>query len=203
MKYLPLFLAALTLATTLQAEEQDSSFEITPFIGYRFGGSFDDTLADTGVDVDEDLSYGLVFAWDYDPKRQGELLLSHFEGATLNGNGTVSSIGDIAITYLHIGGNVPLSDGNFKNYISGGLGLSHFSPKNEIYANETKFSLNVGFNSRYYFTDNISWYGGVRAYATFFNSDSALFCNGGNCNIFISSDLWIQSELTTGIGFKF
>ncbi|PCI52484.1 MAG: hypothetical protein COB45_12745 [Gammaproteobacteria bacterium] len=200
------FLCLLFISIAASANE-NSNVEITPFIGYRFGGDFDamndTTELTTNIKLNEDTSYGFLLAWDYDRKRQGELLVSHYTSQFSQRVNALASNDNLAITYVHIGGNVPISDGVVPLFVTGGLGLTHFSPDDSLLSNETRFSLNVGLATKILVSEQISLRFGGRIYATFFNSDSQIFCNEAHCAISISSDLWLQSEVNAGITFSF
>lgn len=199
-------LCLLFISTAVSADE-NSNVEITPLIGYRFGGDFDATNhatdITTKIKLNEDTSYGLLLAWDYDKKRQGELLVSHYTSRFSQAINPIASNNSLSITYAHFGGNVPISDGPVPFFITGGLGLTHFSPEDTQLSNETRFSVNIGLATKIPVSENISLRFGGRVYATFFNSNSQIFCNEGNCAISISSDLWVQSEVNAGITFSF
>ena len=81
-----ILLPTLLLVASSQTLAQ-TSFEITPFAGYRMSEDFEQTepYASTGIDLDNSASYGVVFAWPFDNTRQGELLISH-SGASLQQN---------------------------------------------------------------------------------------------------------------------
>lgn len=196
----------LFISITASAKES-YNFEITPLVGYRFGGDFkattDEADISTKIKLIENASYGFLFAWDYDRKRQGELLVSHYTSQLSQTADLVTSNNHLAITYAHIGGNVPIADGVVPLFVTGGLGLTHFSPEDKQLSNETRFSLNIGLVTKIYISESVSLRLGGRVYATFFNSDSQIFCNTENCAISISSDLWIQSEVNAGITFAF
>lgn len=198
-----LALISLAFVTKTYAAQQ-SYFEVTPLIGYRFGGDFDSQDGETTstVKVTEGSNYGLLLAWDVDRKRQGEVLISHNNTEFSPLDNSVSN-NNLAITYAHIGGNVPISNGAVPLLITGGIGLTHFSPEDSLLNNETRFSMNVGLATKIAATESLSFRFGGRLYATLFNSDSAIFCNEENCAISISSDLWIQSEVNAGITFTF
>ncbi len=188
-----------------------SAIEVTPFIGYRFGGDFDvNSAANDGfstIKVHEETSYGLLVAWPYEKKQQGEFLISHyntnFTGAPLNSNESLLSDTGLGISYFHLGGNVPISGGALPLWVTGGLGLTHLSPDDSELTDETRFSLNIGLNTQLAVSENISLRLGGRIYGTFFNSDSAIFCGTEACKVYISSSLWIQSEVNAGLTFKF
>ena len=61
---LPVILAfALLLSSLLSpvnAAEKEFRFQLTPFVGYRFGGTFEDKESDAEFDLNENPSYGLI-----------------------------------------------------------------------------------------------------------------------------------------------
>ena len=206
------FILLLALTFTLPSfASKENIIEITPFAGYRFGGDFDitgDFYTDPAVEaleieIDDSSSYGVIVAWPYDNKRQGELLISHYESELIPASLLTPYTSDLSVTYLHLGGNVPLSNGLVPFWFSGGLGITHFSPDEKKLDDETKFSVNLGFHSKLALTDNIAIRLGARVYATFLDSDSAMFCDDNSCKIAISSDMWVQSELSAGLTFTF
>jgi len=188
---------------------ETSGFEITPLVGYRFGGDFELNKDEasinppTTVKLSEEVNYGLLLAWDFDRKRQGEFLINHYSSQfSQEIDGAVSN-NNVAVTYAHIGGNVPISDGYVPLYVTGGLGLTHLAPKDSLLDDETRFSMNIGIATKIPVSEHLSLRFGGRVYATFFNSDSTIFCNEETCAISISSDLWVQSEMNAGLTFTF
>jgi hypothetical protein len=193
------------LVTTPSLAKTTSTFEVTPLIGYRFGGDFDVVKDDSAskVKLVEDVSYGLLTAWAYDRTRQGEFLLTHYNTKFSENSDFVPSDDELSVTYAHVGGNVKVSQGTFPVYVTGGLGLTHFSPKGAQLDSETRFSMNIGLTSKIPISEQLSFQVGGRVYGTFFNSDSSIFCNQASCLVSISSDIWFQSEVTAGLSFAF
>ncbi len=200
----------LTLAITFPSfAKKENKIEITPFAGYRVGGDFDVTGDFYGeapkkeLEIDDSSSYGVILAWPYDNKRQGELVISHYESELIPASLLTPYTSDLAVTYVHLGGNVLLSRGIVPFGFSGGVGVTHFSPDQIDLDDETKLSVNICFHSQLDLTDRIAIRLGARVYATFLDSDSAIFCNEDVCNVTISSDMWLQSELSAGLTFTF
>ena len=205
-----LFISTVIVANPSYAyTEKESNFELTPIVGYRFGGDFEVSAGDvsinppTTVKLKEEINYGLLFAWDVDSKRQGEVLISHNSTQFSQLDSSVANNNNLSITYAHVGGNVPVSSGAVPLFVTGGFGLTHLSPEDSVLDNETRFSLNVGLATKIAIADNVSLRFGGRVYATFFNSDSRIFCDEEACAISISSDLWVQSEVNAGVTFVF
>ncbi len=149
--------------------KQALNVEVTPLIGYRFGGDFD-TNKDSGqskVELSEETSYGLLTAWSFDRKRQGELLISHYNTGFSHADGFSAANTELGITYAHLGGNVPISEGPVPFYLTGGFGLTHLAPKDSQLNNETRFSMNVGLASKIPLSENVSLRLDSRLYGTF------------------------------------
>ncbi|KGJ90718.1 outer membrane beta-barrel protein [Colwellia psychrerythraea] len=196
---------ALVITSMPSVAKQALNFEITPLIGYRFGGDFDTTRdkVHNRIELSEETSYGLLTAWSFDRKRQGEFLISHYNTNFSASDDFSASNTELGITYAHIGGNVPVSDGPIPFYVTGGFGLTHLAPKDDQLSDETRFSVNVGLASKIELTESLSLRLDSRLYGTFFNSDSAIFCDEENCAIYISSDIWFQTEVSVGLTYRF
>lgn len=202
MRLLTLSLSLLVLSLPAVAEKE-TKIEITPIVGYRFGGDFELEKTRQKITLEDKVNYGLLVAWPFDNKRQAEFLISHYQSNFTQNTADLLTEQDISVSYFHLGGNVPMSDGVIPVWLSGGLGLSYLSPKDKKLDDETRFSLNVGMHTRYNVSENLSFRLGGRIYATFFNSNSAIFCDTDICNIRISSDIWLQSEVNAGLTFAF
>jgi hypothetical protein len=203
-----LVLALPVSANITSPAHKSTPMEITPFIGYRFGGDFQTyptrNQPSKNVQLTENTSYGVLVAWPYAVGQQGELLISQYDtDFSIKSNGISDSELDntsISVTYAHIGGNVPVSEAA---WVSGGLGLSHLSPNADALNSETRFSMNIGLNTKVDITKRMSFRVGGRVYGTFFNTDSAAFCGASACKLYISSKVWVQTELDAGLTFKF
>ena len=198
-------LASLSVTAYVEAA-QTSQFEVTPLVGYRFGGDFDMTNGESvnsSIKLNEDVNYGVLFAWDYDRKRQGEFLISQYNSQFSDALDPTVTNNNITVTYAQLGGNVPISEDIVPVYLTGGFGLTHLAPEDKQLGDETRFSLNIGLATKISMTEHLSLRFGGRLYGTFFNSDSKIFCNEAVCSISISSNLWIQSEVNAGLTFTF
>ena len=196
---------ALTLISMPSLAKPALNFEMTPLIGYRFGGDFDTTRdkVDNRIALSEETSYGLLTAWSFDRKRQGEFLISHYNTNFSESDNFSASNMSLSITYAHLGGNVLISAEPIPFYITGGFGLTHLDPKDDQLSSETRFSVNVGLASKIELSERVSLRLDSRIYGTFFNSDGAIFCDVETCAIYISSELWFQTEVSVGLTYRF
>jgi hypothetical protein len=182
---------------------QSSPLEITAFTGYRFGGDFDNAEKSNYYQLDEASSKGILVAWPYNEHQQGELLISHYSSDISSDTASSMQESKMKVTYVHLGGNVPLQDGTVPIWLSGGVGLTRLSIEEDSFSDETKFSANIGFNTRFQLSENIALKLDSRLYATFFDSDSELFCEDNKCTATITTDIWFQSELNLGLTYRF
>jgi hypothetical protein len=205
MRVILAMFCALTFISLPSMAKQALELEITPLIGYRFGGDFDTSkdAIHNRVELKDETSYGLLTAWSFDRKRQGEFLISHYNTNFSESNDFSASNTGLGITYAHLGGNVPISEGPVPFYLTGGLGLTHLAPSDNQLSNETRFSLNVGLASKIDLSERLKLRLDSRIYGTFFNSDSAIFCDAEVCAIYISSNIWVQTEVSVGLTYRF
>lgn len=202
--YIGLLIAATGVSSTVTAK-QSTDFEITPLVGYRFGGDFN-TSRDAvhhRIELTEGTSYGLIGSWSVDRKRQGEFLISHYDTEFSESEDFSASNTPLSVTYAHLGGSVPISDAFIPFFVTGGFGLAHLAPEDNELDAETRFSMNVGLASKFELTEHIGIRLDSRVYGTFFNGNSAIFCDSSNCAVYLSGEMWFQTEVSAGITFRF
>jgi opacity protein-like surface antigen len=197
---LALTICVLTLGTPAAALASDG-LEFIPFVGYRFGGSFDNDLAGTSLDADESGSWGLIVSQAASDNTRYEFLYSH-QDTRLSDSTNPQDVFDLDIHYLHIGGTVDVSHDRFIPFFSGGIGMTHLSPGRSGYNNETRFSLSVGGGLKWYPTEQLGIRFEMRGYGTLIDTNGSLFCDGG-CDLQLNSDLFPQFETNLGLIFRF
>lgn len=118
----PLLLLLILVPTPVWA---DRGVELTPFAGFRFGGSFEDNTTGLNLDVDEGESFGVILDVRATPETEYELFYS-FQKTELQGKGLFAgqSLFDLDIHYLHIGGTYLFPGERVHPFVSGGLGLT-------------------------------------------------------------------------------
>lgn len=196
---------SLTLSSFNALPNTASQDSLTLLGGYRMGGDFVFQGTDPAqtIDLANSSAFSAIYAWDFDGKRQGELLYSYANSALKGQAPFAFNNTDLGISYLHLGGNVPINSGSLPIKISGGLGITYFDPNNSLLNKETHFSFNLGLQSHVPLSENLALTFSARVYAILFNTDSEILCAEDQCAIYVESDLWLQSEFTTGLVFKF
>jgi opacity protein-like surface antigen len=203
VRFCVIILGILSMVS-IPTESMGQQFEITPFVGYRFGGDFEDSGTGVGLDIKNSESYGIILGMDMSPETQIEFLYSH-QATELKPAGSFSptSITDLDVDYYHFGGTYiwnPKRD--LRPFIQATLGVTHFSPDQAGLSSETRFSFGIGGGVKYFITKHFGLRLDGRALGTLLNSNSAIFCSGG-CTIRVQgSTLW-QFEGGLGVIFAF
>ena len=105
-------------------------FELTPFYGYRWGGTLKSDAGEFVVDASG--NYGIMFDVAIKPggyvefmysRQDGNVTLKHADGSP------DTNPFDLAIEYWHVGClHEFLNDGAFRPFVVIGLGATHFVP---------------------------------------------------------------------------
>ena len=189
---------------SVATESVAQNFELTPFVGYRFGGDFQDSVTGGGLDIDDSESYGIVLGMNMSPETQVEFLYSH-QATKIKPTGLFSptSLTDLNIDYYHLGGSYIWNPKRkMRPFIQASIGVAHFNPDRAGLGSETRFSFGIGGGVKYFLTKHIGLRLDGRALGTLLNSNSAVFCSGG-CTINVQgSTLW-QFEGNLGVIFAF
>ena len=179
-------------------------FEVTPFIGYRIGGGFQDSVTNVDLEINDSESYGIVLGMNMTSETQVEFMYSH-QTSELKPKGLFSpaSLTGLDIDHFHIGGSYIFNPKQkFRPFVQGGVGLSHINPDRAGLSSETRFSFGIGGGLKYYLTKHIGLRLDGRALGMLLNNNSSIFCSGG-CTIEVQGDTLWQFEANLGIIFAF
>lgn len=178
--------------------------EITPFAGYRLGGSFTDSDNDSTVKIEDSGNWGVIIGLDEDATTQYEFLFSH-QSSRLNGNADPVNPRNFYLdtNYFHVGGTRFWKKENLTPFISGGLGLTYMSPGLSGLDSETRLSMSLGGGVKWFPADQLGLRFEVRGYGTLADGGGSLFCGDGQCVLSISGDLLVQYEANLGVIVKF
>ena len=92
-------------------------FEVAPFVGYRFGGNFEDSITGQSVDAKESIAYGLAFDIEYSPDRMVEV---YYSRQSTEFKDTSPSV-DLDIEYYQVGGVAEYTQDTYTPYLVGNL----------------------------------------------------------------------------------
>ncbi len=204
-KILLALVLSLAIAALSSASAAAAQFEITPFAGLTWGGTFSDSVTGTTLRADDTTSYGLMLDIQKDERAQYELYISRQATRLRTDQGpfTGNPLFDLDIEYYHIGGTYTEAEGRVKPYVVGGLGATHMVPKGPGLNAETKFSFNLGGGVKLQATERIGFRLEARWFGTLFNGGGAVFCANGACAVNVQGDLFSQVVANAGVSFGF
>ncbi len=153
-------LSAAPVAAQLVEVGDQKRYEITPFAGYQWGGSFD--TQGNGFFPSGTLHLQPSFAWgailSFLAYNNSALELSYLRQDTdiefdPIGSGATTNLGGFAMNYIQIGGRQQFGrhDAPLKPFISVSLGINILDPAAEGIESATRFSWNFGGGAQYMF----------------------------------------------------
>jgi len=193
------------------AEGHDPRFELTPYLGYRIGGEFEQQNGAAKYELDEGNSLGLIFnIVARDVNTQWQLLYGQ-QSTSLK---TPLSFDPSArlgldVEYFQFGGTYLFDDDgdDMRPFVALTAGVTHFGPTLSSVDSESFFSGSIGGGVQLLQTHRVGVRLEARGFATFVNTDGAIFCHSGpqtgGCAISIHGTALYQFEASAGIVFRF
>ncbi|NIW25114.1 MAG: hypothetical protein GWN29_11400 [Gammaproteobacteria bacterium] len=190
-------------------QTQVGVFELTPYAGYRFGGTFEDEGNTISVELDDRRSAGFIFNVREAEDTQWEVIFSRQR--TRADTTQLSGLGprvDVDVEYLQGGGTY---QGRVRNgvraYLSGTLGAARVTPRLSGLGDDTFWSISIGTGLQIRPTARIGIRLEARAWGTLVDSDTRLFCRSGGeiagCVIQVDGSVLWQIETFAGLVFRF
>lgn len=215
-------LLVLLSSTTLFAQDQrdddwrnrrayrdtpsDSAFELTPFVGYTWGGTIfaDQTFVfGQDVDVSPSANFGANFGIPLgDSGMKLELMANRQSSELETGSGLFEpdqEVADIDVTYLHAGLQIPFARSrNATPYVIVSAGLADLDPQIQGVGSEQRFSASAGVGVKVPMSNMLSFRFEGRGYYTSLEQDSD--CRV--CDYFYNEDFY-QGQVNAGLVFSF
>lgn len=179
--------------------------EITPFMGYQFGGNLGVREGDINVKdrgnfgfiINTTVRYGYQFEFSYS-RQETELELREFP------SGRKRDLFGMAIEYYQIGGLAQRGDpsgyGEVMPFGLVTLGLTRFDPYKAGYSDEWRFSAAFGIGSKFYFSERLGLRLQARVLIPFQLSGMGAFCSSGDCSFtFGGSSSILQGDVFAGL----
>lgn len=212
-----ILLLLLLPASTLLAQEwrrggrpyeqyRDNAVDLTPFIGYRYGGTLfadQSNLFNQNVDIESSANYGVSLGIPVNPYGvKIELLASRQNTHFTNGNGLFSpnsNLGDIDITYYQAGVMFPFAQSrSAMPYVSVTGGLANLDPAGSNASSSNRFAASAAIGVKIPLQRNLSLRIEERGYYTALSN----YDNCRNCYYTYNHDLY-QGETNVGLDFRF
>ena len=198
---------AVCLAGPAAAADSGFRFELTPYLGYRLGGSFDDQDGEREFDLADSDSLGLMLSGRVQENTQWEVLFAHQTTEVDTQGAAVDTTLDMDIDYVHFGGTYLFEGENIRPFIALTLGLTRLGPRPTGFGSDNFLSASIGGGWQFNATRRLGVRLEGRAFTTFIDSGSEIFCqsgiDGGGCLIVIEADAFTQWEARAGLVFRF
>ena len=185
--------------------QRDNTFELTPFIGYRYGGTLyasQSSLFNQDVDVASAMNYGGQFGIPvgYEGMKI-ELMVNRQDTNFTRTNGLFSpdtNLANFHITYYQAGVEIPFARSRAATpFFVVGAGFANLKPDVPGVSSDNRFAANAGIGVKIPISPNIGFRIDARGYFTSLNNNS---CN--SCYYNYNHDLY-QGETNVGVVFRF
>ena len=207
MRTVALVLGALgALGAANQALAQGyTTVEIAPFIGYRFGGSVDDTSSAASYGIDGARSAGVTFSVPVRRDRTVEFLFSRQDsGVDVEG---LFDTKHYALTLDHwmVGtvGEFPGHSARVRPFMAAYLGLTNFRSSNGGGTSDTWFTAALGGGVKLDMAEHVAIRFDARGYAVFVNGGAGAICGPAGCSVASSGNAMFQGEVAASVVLKF
>jgi hypothetical protein len=197
--------AFLQLSTAARAADDSLDFEITPFGGYRFGGTFDVRDSSDALEMRDSSSVGLILNLRERANTQWEFIYSQQNStAQLRSTTQPAARVDIDIQYFQVGGTYQWEGDVLRPYLAATIGGTRVSAPSE---NDAFFSGSIGLGFQIMPESRVGFRVEARAWGSLTDSDSSLFCSVGPdeniCAVRIDGSVLGQVETFAGVVFRF
>lgn len=175
--------------------------EITPFGGYRVGGSVAEAGTGTVVDDDGGPSLGVVVNVVFGGLADGLKVEGVFSRERTDleiRTGFFDPPGSVPVEVdqILIGGIQDLDDGRIRPFLSGLLGITRYAVPGDT---EVRFSIGVGAGVKFYATRNLGVRLDARGYMTVIDLSGSGVCGGVGCAIRFNVSPAFQGDFTAGL----
>ena len=212
-----LVLTAAFISGAASAQIREGTVEISPFVGYLFGGEFargTTSAFDFRVDVDDDATYGLRLGYNITDNFEIEAQGSHTETKFVTDNdvlfgGGSENLGDLDIDYFL--GYMTFNFGHRRAvpYVTIGAGVARLDPDipNSNARRDTRFTGSLGVGVKAFVTPHFGMRFDGRGYATSLGNhhrrDDRFSCDDFFDSCDNDRDWLTNGELSFGLIFAF
>ena len=184
----------------------DNFFELTPFVGYRYGGTIfadQSRLFKQNVDVESAVNFGANFAIPITDGWKVELLVDRQNTHFTNGAGGLFApsdrLGGFDITYFQGGVVIPFAVSRSATpYVAVGAGVANLDPRVSGASSDTRFAANAAIGVKVPINRNMGIRLEERGYFTSLQSNTT--CR--SCYYNYNHDLY-QGETNFGVFLRF
>jgi hypothetical protein len=201
-------LLAMPFASVACAQSNPGMFELTPYGGYRVGGTFEDAENEATVELDNNASFGLIFNIRQAANTQWEIIYSRQSTQVdTSALGIPEQSLDVDVHYFQGGGTYQGSSDSVRPYLAATIGGTYIEPGLSSFESDVFWSFSLGAGLNLMPTKRLGVRLEARAFATLLDSNTDLFCASGpagaGCAISIDGNMLWQVEAFAGVVFRF
>ena len=178
------------------------SVDVSPFLGYRFGGDLYEEITGTSLDIDGALCAGVLLDAYIDRRAALTVIYSHQEALldVPRGDRPPRRV-RLSIDHWHVGGKHEFDSGTVRPYVLATLGLTRYGSSVD---SEMRFSLGAGGGVKVMPAEHFGVRFDGRTYAVFVDGRATTgVCSPGACVIGLDASVVWQVEFTTGLVVSF
>lgn len=191
------------LLAPLPAAADATSMTLTPLVGYRAGGDYQDAASGSDLDIEDSATFGLILGWD---RPRGAFEISYTrQSSEFEGNSRVSpaSLVDVDIDNYLFGGKlfVNRDSGAYVTFL---LGFTEIDIDSNALDSDLRPSFGFGGGIDRPLSDRMGFRLGLRGIVSMLGSDDDELCkSSGNCPIVLDGNTLVQWDLFAGLNFRF
>jgi opacity protein-like surface antigen len=204
-------LAALLVPAAASAQG-GYRFELTPQVGYRFGGEIEggeDALFDTDLEVDEGAAYGVTFDIPLSRDFQLELLFNRQDTELTFDEGLFGGtfdVADLVVDYYHVGMLWQGGNSDVSPFFVASAGVTRLDPDVPGADSEDRFSLSLGGGVKIFFNEHVGLRLEGRGFFTAIDDyDSGCYDDDWDCDYYDDyyddGDTLAQGQANVGLIF--
>ncbi len=200
--------ALLCLPFTAMAQQDSASFELTPLLGYRFGGTFEIEESPDSYDFEDSSSYGVIVNFPHRANTQWEVYYSRQStDAEFSDPAASNRLVDIDSHILQIGGTYQFEADKVLPYLAATIGGTHIEASANGSESDTFWSGSIGLGILVAPSARVGLRLEARGHVTFTNSSTDLLCvvspDLNACAIEVTGDVLTQFEAFAGVVVRF
>lgn len=200
----------LCLASPTLAQQDRAGFELTPLLGYRFGGTFEIEESPESYDIEDSASYGVILNFPHRANTRWEILYSRQSTeAEFSDAASANNVLDIESQILQIGGTYQFDSETeiVQPYLAATIGGTHVKASANGSESDTFWSGSIGLGMLVSPNSRVGLRLEARGHVTLTNSSTDLLCvvspDLNACAIQLTGDVVTQVETFAGIVIRF
>ncbi len=204
-RFLPVFVASLAMFVWPNAFAAEPRISLTPYAGFRMGGSVEDRQTGQNADLEDTASYGLTLGIPWETGSQLEFWYSHQQADI---SPLAAGTATLDFDTLQLGGTVQFEPRGsavpFFVFTAGATRVDSTAPGTRA---DTFPSFSLGGGWQLFPESRVGLRLESRLLGLLVDSSSEVFCGagpgGGICAFRVNGDMLWQFEINAGLSFRF